>query len=197
MVLNLQSHSATSLERAASFAKARFGCKTHFEHEFILHFEYMIHALFVFPVLLIVQSLCENPQSGANRPEPAPVKSSRKSANEFGVKGYPLAPTIDGKLAFCQWCNGVWNYRLPIVRWKERILCQLELLRMWTAVWARVSLRGSQGILRIIAGNSILTTLILILRWITFFRESQPERNLSDGFRRFNWRVHFYAKAQG
>ena len=107
MVLNLQSHSATSPERAAPFAKAKFGCKTHFEHEFILHFEYMIHALFVFPVLLIVQSLCENPPSGANRPEPAPVKSSRKSANEFGVKGYPLAPTIDGKLAFCQWCNGV------------------------------------------------------------------------------------------
>lgn len=48
MVLNLQSHSATSPERAAPFAKARFGCKTHFEHEFILHFEYMIHALFVF-----------------------------------------------------------------------------------------------------------------------------------------------------
>lgn len=48
MVLNLQSHSATSPERAAPFAKARFGCKTHFEHEFILHFEYMIHALFYF-----------------------------------------------------------------------------------------------------------------------------------------------------
>lgn len=47
------------------------------------------------------------PPSGEFRPEPAPVKSSRKSANEFGVKGYPLAPTIDGKLAFCQWCNGV------------------------------------------------------------------------------------------
>ena len=48
IVLNLQSHSATSSERAAPFAKARFGCKTHFEHEFILHFEYMIHALFCF-----------------------------------------------------------------------------------------------------------------------------------------------------
>ncbi len=36
--------------------------------------------------------------SGEKQPE---------SANEFGVKGYPLAPTIDGKLAFCQWCNGV------------------------------------------------------------------------------------------
>ena len=34
-------------------------------------------------------------------------KKQPESANEFGVKGYPLAPTIDGKLAFCQWCNGV------------------------------------------------------------------------------------------
>ena len=111
MVLNLQSHSATSPERAAPFAKAKFGCKTHFEHEFILHFEYMIHALFCFPGYFNIEdsirSLCENPISGEFRPEPAPVKSSRESANEFGVKGYPLAPTIDGKLAFCQWCNGV------------------------------------------------------------------------------------------
>ena len=111
MVLNLQSHSATSPERAAPFAKARFGCKTHFEHEFILHFEYMIHALFCFlglsssKIELVVYAKVL--PSGTNRPEPAPVKSSRKSANEFGVKGYPLAPTIDGKLAFCQWCNGV------------------------------------------------------------------------------------------
>lgn len=107
MVLNLQSHSATSHERAAPFAKAKFGCKTHFEHEFILHFEYMIHALFVFPVLLIVQSLCENPPSGTNRPEPAPVKSSRKSANEFGVKGYPLRqPLMESSLSV----NGVTAY---------------------------------------------------------------------------------------
>ncbi len=111
MVLNLQSHSATSHERAASFAKARFGCKTHFEHEFILQFEYMIHALFCylgyFNIEDSIRSLCENSPSGEFRPEHAPVKSSRESAIKFGVKGYPLAPTIDGKLAFCQWCNGV------------------------------------------------------------------------------------------
>ena len=68
MVLNLQSHSATSHERAASFAKARFGCKTHFEHEFILHFEYMIHALFCFLGYFNIEdsfrSLCENPPQG-------------------------------------------------------------------------------------------------------------------------------------
>ena len=64
MVLNLQSHSATCPERAAPFAKARFGCKTHFEHEFILHFEYMIHALFCylgcFNIEDSIRSLCES-----------------------------------------------------------------------------------------------------------------------------------------
>ena len=112
MVLNLQSHSATSHERAAPFAKARFGCKTHFEHEFILHCEYMIHALFCFLGYFNIEdsfrSLCENPPHQGNSDRSLlRQKSSRESANKFGVKGYPLAPTIDGKLAFCQWCNGV------------------------------------------------------------------------------------------
>ena len=107
MVLNLQSHSATPLERAASFAKARFGCKTHFEHEFILHFEYMIHALFVFPVLLIVQSLCENPISREFRPEPAPVKSSRNRLISSGSRGIPLRqPLTESSLSV----NGVTAY---------------------------------------------------------------------------------------
>ena len=70
MVLNLQSHSATSPERAAPFAKAKFGCKTHFEHEFILHFEYMIHALFCFLGYFNIEdsfrSLCENPPHQGN-----------------------------------------------------------------------------------------------------------------------------------
>ena len=95
-------------------------------------------------------------------------KKQPESANKFGVKGYPLAPTIDGKLAFCQWCNGVWNYWLRNSALKGALLCQLELLRMWIVVWARVNQRGSRGILRIIAGNSILTTLILISQWIIF-----------------------------
>ena len=34
-------------------------------------------------------------------------EKQQESTNKFWVKGYPLAPTIDGKLAFCQWCNGV------------------------------------------------------------------------------------------
>jgi len=51
---------------------------------------------------------------------------------------------------------------------KGALLCQPELLRIWIVVWVRVSLRGSRVILRIIAGNSILTTLILISQWIIF-----------------------------
>ena len=111
MVLNLQSHSATSPERAAPFAKARFGCKTHFEHEFILHFEYMIHALFCFlgyfNIEDLIHSLCKNLLSGEFRPESAPVKSSRNRLMSSGSRGIPLRqPLTESSLSV----NGVTAY---------------------------------------------------------------------------------------
>ena len=111
MVLNLQSHSATFPERAAPFAKARFGCKTHFEHEFILHFEYMIHALFCFlgyfNIEDLIHSLCKNLLSGEFRPESTPVKSSRNRLMSSGSRGIPLRqPLTESSLSV----NGVTAY---------------------------------------------------------------------------------------
>ena len=110
MVLNLQSHSATSPERAAPFAKARFGCKTHFEHEFILQFEYDSCSFFylgLFNIEDLIRSLCKNLPSEANRPEPAPVKSSRNRLMSSGSRGIPLRqPLTESSLSV----NGVTAY---------------------------------------------------------------------------------------
>ena len=71
----------------------------------------MIHALFcylgLFNIEDLIRSLCKNLPSEANRPEPAPVKSSRNRLISSGSRGIPLRqPLTESSLSV----NGVTAY---------------------------------------------------------------------------------------